>query len=278
MKKLMQVCLTLFIVWGLLPVHANPAAANTVLSDPILMPASPASPVRVKLPDLPAPLEVTALRVLPAGAAIAADNQAGFNILCPDLTQFEVLPGKPFTCPPTPAATLVVQLPSPIEIVPPRPIRGEGEVMIAPEEKNTLQEAVRQINQFPIEDGLKRFLLANLYAARRLYPDALAQLENQPTIRQNPAAMRLLGSLYLRTEKLREAGTAYQQALELSQNMRDFEGQASAHHQLAVIYESLANNAEALQQAQSALKIYQTLGRGEGVAQIQEFIEKLGQP
>jgi len=60
--------------------------------------------------------------------------------------------------------------------------------------------------------------------------------------------------------------------------MRDFEGQASAHHQLAVIYESLANNAEALQQAQSALALYQTLGRGESVKQIQDFLEKLGQP
>lgn len=57
--------------------------------------------------------------------------------------------------------------------------------------------------------------------------------------------------------------------------MNDIEGQALAHHQLALLYQLFENIDEAVRHAQSALELYQNLGYVSQLENVQKLLQEL---
>jgi len=153
-----------------------------------------------------------------------------------------------------------------------------------------------------ISGGLKRFLLAELYATYQEYDQALeildytkpiTILDQQLAVEKNPESTRLLDYLRQQIERLqqahpeeailraklqRQAEAKYQEALaykahqedenaiqavlkalELDQQARDIEGEILVRYELARFYQKLGKQAEAVQQAQEFVKLFQEL-------------------
>src|SRR6185295_9573216 len=83
-----------------------------------------------------------------------------------------------------------------------------------------------------------RFLIANLYAAKELYAEAIEQLEALYPRMKEPAVVRMLGDLYAVIGLNREAEKKYLEALDLTP-ANDLDGLGAIQKDLARVYESL---------------------------------------
>ena len=72
-----------------------------------------------------------------------------------------------------------------------------------------------------------------------------------------------------------DQGIAYYEALELSEQMGDSEGQALAHYQLALLYQLFENPEEAIQHVQAAMNAYQRLGNTSQCEDLQKLLQEL---
>ncbi len=167
----------------------------------------------------------------------------------------------------------------------------------------------QEILNLEIKDGLKQFLLANLYANHGLYDIAREHLENQLAIEQEPETRRLLEYASQKIDAIKEedtqrldpcheirrqAETTYDkaefykkhgknkrairfflEALQLYRQIKSIEGQIIVRHQLALLYNESGHNEEALEHAREFLKLYQDLKIVQKFDQIQELLREL---
>jgi hypothetical protein len=112
--------------------------------------------------------------------------------------------------------------------------------------------------QLGLPETQTRFLIANLYASRELYSEAIEQLENCDPARENPAVISLIGDLYAEIGLNREAEKKYLQALAITP-ANDLEGRASTHRNLAAVYENLGEFDKAIAQLKEAITVYRRL-------------------
>jgi hypothetical protein len=103
-----------------------------------------------------------------------------------------------------------------------------------------------------------RFLISNLYAARKLYAEAIEELETLYTSMKEPAVARMLGDLYMAIGLNREAEKKYLQALSLTA-ANDLEGQGEVEKSLAQAYENLGILDQAIARLQKAIVVYRRL-------------------
>lgn len=103
-----------------------------------------------------------------------------------------------------------------------------------------------------------RFLIANLYAAKELYAEAIEQLEALYPRMKEPAVVRMLGDLYAVIGLNREAEKKYLEALELTP-ANDLDGLGAIQKDLARVYESLGILDRAIACLAEAKKAYQRL-------------------
>ena len=236
------------------------------------------APVRIKLPETSQYIEVFSLRVLPEGTEIDPSSSATYTIICPDLSVHKMSSDKGLVCP---ERSIEVDLL--VEVLPdwgvgvPDPTKGDEPLPgdILDDKLQHLHEAEDQITQLPIEQQVKIFLLVNLYVNQHLYTQAIERFEDELLTQNDSFALRLLGYVYLQAGESRKAGIAYYKALEFSQQMGDIEGQALAHHQLALLYQLFENPDEATQHAQAALDAYQRLGNTAQCEDLQKILQEL---
>ena len=185
-----------------------------------------------------------------------------------------------------------LELPTPV-IVNPDPIRG-------PEEEAILALEVR--------DGLKQFLLADLYIQHGQYEDAQTILVQQARKEADPELKQLLAYLEQKLaviqesgpeegslqEVIRQAEAGYDKAefyfkhgkhdkavpllldaLQLYQNAGHEEGQILVRHQLALAYKELDRKEEALHHAREFLELYHNLKIVKKFEQLQSLVAEL---
>lgn len=280
MKQWLHCCLILIAFVVCLSTGSEWALAQTGISYMQVIP-EPGRPVRLQPVGTDQPIDVTSIRSISSPAEIAPDNLSPFTIICPDLTKIDVLPGETFVCPqvtPSPPVFLVaVAFPPPPPIPPPKlpNIRGKKWIDLLSEERKILKETEKVIEQLNLEELPKQFLLANLYATYELYDDAITLLEKQPEILEDPAILRLLGTLHLRNMSPDLAYEPFMQALQISQNSDDKEGQALAQYYLAVTFDAQEQYDESFtQHAREALKFCQELGYTEMAKTIEELLQR----
>ncbi len=277
MKKFVLLWVISFICFGWLNISSQSTSAKTVLSNILLIPGS--KPVRLRLPGSDKYIEVAVIRLLPPGTEVAAENSPPFQVLCPNLEIIEVLSAKMPDCLKE-ASEQKVKFLAEVDPLwgafPPPEGRGpdESEGELTELAKGT-EKSILASN---VDDVLKPFLLASLYATQKSYTRAIEQFENSLKTAKDPSFIRLLGYLYLQRAELGDlikAWKYYNKALNLSLQVNDREGQAIAHHQMAFIHKKRAENDEAIQRAQKALELYREIGFSEIVQQIQELLQEL---
>lgn len=255
-----------------LPIWNHPVLAKTALSTRLLIPGP--EPVRIKLPDASQYMEVSSLRALPEGTEIDPVSATAYTIICPDLSAHEMSSGDLLTCPEISfEVDFVIAVTPAWGVVPPDSRRGDG-----PKSEfasvQQFREAEEQITLSRVEGSIKTFLLVNLYAGQNPDIQAIQRFEDDLTARKDPIALRLLGYLYLQAGESRKAGITYYKALKLSQKQGDLEGQALAHHQLALLYQ-LKDVDEAVRHAQAALELYQDVGEASQLENVQKLLQEL---
>jgi hypothetical protein len=147
---------------------------------------------------------------------------------------------------------------------------GLGFTLLKDNEAKPVREAETKIRALGLPDTPTRLLVANLYASKELYTEAIAQLEGLATTSQEAAVPRTLGDLYLTLGLNRLAEERYLQAVDRSERAHDMEGEALAQHALGRIYEALGNPGESAQRLRKALELYQQLGDAKTVKEIEQ--------
>jgi tetratricopeptide (TPR) repeat protein len=170
------------------------------------------------------------------------------------------------------------------------------------------------ILELDIRDGLKRFLLADLFAQHGQYEQALeivdytkpvTILDKELAVEKDPELIRLLeyqrqkieemvGKIvreidlkqqaddlyekaltYQKFEKYEQAIQALLEALSVYQLIESLEGQLLVRYQLALAYKAIGKNEEALHQAQEFLKLEQDLELVQKTEDMQELVQEL---
>jgi hypothetical protein len=122
-----------------------------------------------------------------------------------------------------------------------------------------------------------RLLVANLFAARELYCEAIEQLLDLDTTMKEPAVVGMLGDIYAKIGLNREAEKKYLEALSLT-SAGDLEGIGAIHRSLAQVYEHLGSVEKAIVQLQEAKKAYRRLGNRAMVNSLVKDEPRLRQP
>jgi hypothetical protein len=135
---------------------------------------------------------------------------------------------------------------------------GLGFTTLTAAQGRVLADEETKRKQLQLPEPPTRFLIANLYAARELYAEAIEQLEDLYTTMKEPAVVRMIGDLYSVIGLNREAEKKYLEALSLTP-ANDLEGLGATQKNLAQVYESLGIIDQAIARLAKAKKAYQRL-------------------
>jgi hypothetical protein len=158
-------------------------------------------------------------------------------------------------------------------------VGGLGFTVVSSEEQKEVADLVAQIHALKLDTEAEELLVANLYATRELRADAIERLEALASEREAPAVERMLGELYVSVDRPDLAEPHYEEALQLSEQASDIEGQALANRSLGEIaYLSGADKAQVASRLQKALDLYQQLGDADGVQKTQAKLDEVSKP
>ena len=125
-------------------------------------------------------------------------------------------------------------------------------------EVQTLSKKIRRLRQSRLPEGVKQILIANLYASKELYTEAIALLEGSKNV-GGQATIRMLGDLYLAVGLDNEAEKRYLEALSLAPG-NDLEDLALLQLGLAWVYQNLGAFDRAAMRLGEAISAYEKLG------------------
>jgi predicted small lipoprotein YifL len=152
---------------------------------------------------------------------------------------------------------------------------GLGFTMLEADEAEAVHAAEAKIRALGLSDAATRLLTANLYANHSLYAEAI-ELLGPLASSGEPAVPRLVGDLYLSIGLNRQTEESYLQALKLSEDASDVEGQAAAHATLGIVYESLGSREEAIRHWRGAIAGYEQLGDQSKIAGLRALLAEIG--
>jgi len=135
---------------------------------------------------------------------------------------------------------------------------GLGFTTLTTDQASLLAAEEIKERQLGLPETQTRFLIANLYASRELYSEAIEQLENCDPARENPVVISLIGDLYAEIGLNREAEKKYLQALAMTP-ANDLEGLGLIGKNLAQVYENLGMFDRAIARLREARNAYQRL-------------------
>jgi hypothetical protein len=156
-------------------------------------------------------------------------------------------------------------------------LAGLGFTTLTIEEARRLADAELQRKRLRLPETPTRFLIANLYAARGLYAEAIEQLEDLYATMKEPAVVRMLGDLYVKIGLNREAEKHYLEALRLTPT-GDLEGLGLTWKSLAQVHENLGLFEMAMTNLKAAKKAYCRLGNTAMVRALLKEKRRLKQP
>lgn len=139
-----------------------------------------------------------------------------------------------------------------------------------------IQSQVDQITDLPLDEAVRRFLVASLYATYKVRGEAIAELEKAIESLPEAVVYRVLGDLYQEVGLYGEAQTAYARALELASVAGDGEEKALAQRGLG---QAMCFGGESWSEArphlQAALDWYRTVGSEQDVADLSDVLATL---
>jgi hypothetical protein len=138
---------------------------------------------------------------------------------------------------------------------------GLGFATLTTEQSRALDDEVIEKGQLNLPGSQTRFLVANLYAAKELYAEAIELLERLYVEMKEPAVARMLGDLYASIGLNRNAEKQYLLALSLT-DVNDFDEQGRTQRNLAHVYEALGNVDQAIVKLREAITDYRRLRYG----------------
>ncbi|HKU75803.1 MAG TPA: tetratricopeptide repeat protein [Pyrinomonadaceae bacterium] len=137
-------------------------------------------------------------------------------------------------------------------------------------DSNSIHAAEEKLRQQNLPEANTQFLIAELYAARGLYSEAIEILTATTMTIQAPSVLRLLGELYAILGLHREAVKQYEIAVNLPQIESDIEGQALTFSALGRSYTELGEHQQAAASFAHSVKAYQKLGDKVTVEQLRD--------
>jgi hypothetical protein len=156
--------------------------------------------------------------------------------------------------------------------------QGIGVQVLDPQQARDVRATAERLQNLGLDLQGEQLLLANLYAQRGLYAEALDLLE-APTDAPAPAAAFLLQSDILLAIGLPNlAVTSYTQALDGAAQAGDRPGQARANRMLGVAYSRLGgpdNRTRAMQHLEQALQFYEEIGDDNARKELRQLLQDL---
>lgn len=159
-----------------------------------------------------------------------------------------------------------------------------GFSLLLPDEVKRIKEAEAKIRGLHLPDTPTRLLVAELYAnwvvpdtqdGKALNAEAIELLGSVADTKE-PAVARLLGNLYLTIGLNGRAEVSFVQALKLSVEAGDLEGQALAQNALGRIFaKTRFNKDEAIQRLLKAKALYQSFGDTDSVVEVDREIQEI---
>jgi hypothetical protein len=156
--------------------------------------------------------------------------------------------------------------------------QGSGVQVLDAQQAQAVRAAARPIEQLDVDDATERLLLANLYASRGLYAEALALLELPADPPTQPALLQLLGDVYLAAGLPRLAIAPYTQALAAAEQADNRLGQARANRMLGMGYSRLGgeqNRERAVSHYRQALQFYEEVGDADAQEELRQLLADL---
>jgi hypothetical protein len=146
---------------------------------------------------------------------------------------------------------------------------GLGFSLLPAEEIERIRVDVGTIDGLNLSEEATVFALAQLYAGRSLYAEAIEMLEGLAESDSRATnVFRELGEFYQQVGLLVLAESRYTRALELAETTGDVEGAAAAKAKLGEVYLALGNKNEALRWWTQAQTGYESLGDSQRASQI----------
>jgi len=136
---------------------------------------------------------------------------------------------------------------------------GLGFTVLTADQARALADDETKRKQLELPETQTRFLIANLYAGRELYAEAIEQLQELHTTMKEPAVTGMLADLYATIGLNREAAKWYLETLGMTP-ADDLEGVGVTRKSLAQVYENLGIYDKAMAQLKEAIKAYRRLG------------------
>lgn len=154
-----------------------------------------------------------------------------------------------------------------------------GFTLLSAEEEQQVRRRANEIKRLAISDSLKLRMLASLYTNNELNADAIEMLERDFGSQRSPAALRLLGDLYLKLNLAHRAETVYLNLLRKNLAAQDTPaGRAVTQHSLGEVYEILGNTDEAIKHYKQAAKLYRSVKDKDSRTLVESRLSELQQP
>jgi len=155
---------------------------------------------------------------------------------------------------------------------------GLGFSLLSGEEIQQVQADLEKIDSLELAEPAKSFAIAQLYASRELYAEAIQLLEKVAKNDGHASNLhRALGELYQKVGLTGSAELSYQTALELAEHADDLESLSAVQNRLGEIYLSRGLEDEAVRWLEEARAGYERLGDRQQVEQITAELQKLTQ-
>lgn len=152
---------------------------------------------------------------------------------------------------------------------------GLGFLTLTADQQQALIKDEENLKSLELPETQTRFLLANHYAARELYAEALDLLKDLSQTMNEPAILQLFGDSYLMVGLNREAEKKYLAALSLMP-IDDLDGRGLAEYSLAQVYENLGNIDQATVRLKAAINAYRRLKDTKTVKRLLNDQKRLG--
>ena len=154
-----------------------------------------------------------------------------------------------------------------------------GFTLLTAEETRQVRQKTDGIKRLKLSESLKRYMLASFYAKNELNADAIGILEREAESQRSPAALRLLGDLYLKLSLAYRAEAVYLNLLSKNLTAQDTPaGKAITRHSLGEVYEILGNTQEAIKHYEEAGRLYRAVKNEDSRKLVESRLSDLRQP
>jgi tetratricopeptide (TPR) repeat protein len=145
--------------------------------------------------------------------------------------------------------------------------------LLGGEEADGVRADVNRIQALGLSGQAEAFALAQLYTSHELYAEAIELLQESAGLSPQAANVYLaLGKLYQHLGLLKDADTAYREAVRIADSVGDLESAAAARAGLGEVYLALGNKDLARDWLSQAQDGFQRLGDPQRAAEIKTQI------